>query len=102
MQLKTYSCNKNDRNPNDQFSFQPVTKKMIVKETCILKPGNVACSNDIPTKVVKEFKDLFAAFIYNNCNKSLLDGTFPENLKAAEVVPVCKKKNAQTKIVTDS
>ena len=35
---------------------------------------------------------LLQQFIYNNYNKSLLDGTFPEDLKTAEIVPVYKKK----------
>ena len=88
---------KNNRNPNDQFSFKPVTKEMILKEISNLKPGKAVRSNDIPTKIIKDFKDLFATFIYNNYNKSLLDGTFPEDLKTAEVVPVYKKKKRTDK-----
>ena len=42
---------------------------------------------------MKDFEDLFATFIYNKDNKSLLDGTFPEDLKTTEVVSVYKKKN---------
>ena len=41
---------------------------------------------------MKEFEDLFATFIHNNDNKSLLDGTFPEDLETTEVVSVYKKK----------
>ena len=65
---------------------------MIANEISNLKFGKAVRSNDIPTKIIKEFKDLFATFIYNNYNKALLDGTFPEDLKTAEVVPVYKKK----------
>ena len=54
-------------------------------------------SNDIPTEIIKDFEDLFATFIYNNYNESLLDGTFPEDLKTAEVVPVYKKKKCTDK-----
>ena len=42
---------KNDRNPNDQFSFKSVTKEMIAKEISNLKSGKAVCSNDIPTKI---------------------------------------------------
>ena len=59
----------NNRKPNDQFSFKPVTKEMIVKEISNLKSGKVVRSNDIPTKIIEDFKDLFATFIYNNYNK---------------------------------
>ena len=65
---------------------------MIAKEISNLKSGKAVRSNDIPTKIIKDFKDLFATFIYKNNNKSLLDGKFPENLKTAEAVPVYKKK----------
>ena len=88
---------KHNRNPNDQFSFKPVTKEMIAKEISNLKSGKAVRSNDIPTKIIKDFKDLFATFIYNNYNKCLLDGTFPEDLKTAEVVPVYKKKKRTDK-----
>ena len=70
---------------------------MIAKEIINLKPQKAVRSNDIPTKIIKDFKDLFATFIYNNYNKCLLDGTFPQDLKTAEVVPVYKKKKRTDK-----
>ena len=88
---------KNNRNPNDQFSFKPVTKEMIAKEISNLKSGKAVRSNDIPTKIIKDFKDLFATFLYNNYKKCLLEGTFPEDLKTAKVVPVYKKKKRTDK-----
>ena len=88
---------KNNRNPKDQFSFKLFAKEMIAKEISNLKSGKVVHSNDISTKIIKDFKDLFATFIYNNYDKSLLDGTFPEDLKTAEVVPVYKKKKRTDK-----
>ena len=91
---------KNNKNPNDQFSFKPVA--MISKEISNFKPGKAVCCNDISTKILKDLEDLFATFICNKYNKSLLDGISPEDLKTAKVVPVYKKKNALTKIITDS
>ena len=98
MQLKNFENDssiiaiKTNRNPNDQFCFKPVTKEMIAKEISNLKSGKAVRSNDIPTKIIKDFKDLFATFLYNNYKKCLLEGTFPEDLKTAKVVPVYKKK----------
>ena len=88
---------KDYRNTNDWFSFEPVTKKMMARKSPAtqisnLKPGKAVRSNHIPTKILKDFEHLFATFICNNFNKSLLNGTFPEDLKIAEVVPVYKKK----------
>ena len=70
---------------------------MIAKEISNLRSGKASRSNDIPTKVIKNFKDLFAIFIYNNYNKCLLDETFPEDLKTAEVAPIHKKKKRTDK-----
>ena len=67
------------------------------KESGSLKSRKTVCSNVILAKILKNFEDVFATFIYNNCNKSLLDGTFPEDFKTAEVVPVYKKKKRTDK-----
>ena len=68
---------------------------MIAKEISNLKSGMVF--NYIPTKTKKDFKGLFATFMYNNYNKSFLNGTFPEVLRTIEVVPVYKKKKRTDK-----
>ena len=70
---------------------------MIAIEIRNLKFGKAVRSNDIPIKIIKDFKDLFAKFMYNNYKKCLLDGTFPENLKTAEVKPVYKKQKRTDK-----
>ena len=50
-------------------------------------------SKYVTRKILKDFEELFATFICNNDNKSLLDGSFPEDLETTEVVSVFKKKN---------
>ena len=76
------------------FFSKPVTKEIIAKEISNLKPRKAVRSNDIPTKILKDFED---NNIYNNYSKSLLHGTFPEFLKTAEVVPVYEKKKRADK-----
>ena len=49
---------KSNRNPSDQFSFKSVTKEMIAKKISNLKPAKAVRSNDIPTKIIKDFKRL--------------------------------------------
>ena len=58
-------------------------------------------SKYITRKILKDFEELFATFICNNDNKSLLDGSFPEDLETTEVVSVYRRKTALTKVITD-
>ena len=55
-------------------------------------------SGDIPAKVIKEFGTFFAEFLSKNFNSCLGDGSFPEDLKRAEVVPIYKKNDKNDKI----
>ena len=50
-------------------------------------------SDDIPTKVIKEFGTFFADFLSKNFNSCLETGSFPEDLKSVEVVPIYKKND---------
>ena len=43
---------------------------MIAKEISKFKRGKAVRSNDIPTKTLKGFVDLFATSVYKNYNKS--------------------------------
>ena len=55
-------------------------------------------SGDIPAKVIKEFGTFFAEFLSKNFNSCLGDGSFPEDLKRAEVVPIYKKNDKNDNI----
>ena len=54
----------------------------------IAKTGQV---NDIPTKVIKINKDIFANFIMDHFNYYIANGEFPDKLKHVDVIPVHKK-----------
>ena len=56
-------------------------------------------SNDIPTKIVKEFDDIFAIFIIANFNLCLNKEEFAEILKFAEVTAIYKKVNSFEKYI---
>ena len=47
--------------------------------------------NDIPTKLIKINKDIFANFITNHFNYCIAYGKFPDELKRASAFPVHKK-----------
>ena len=51
----------------------------------------------MPTKVIKEFRTFFAEFLSKNVNSCLETGSFPEDLKFAEVVPIYKKNDKKDK-----
>ena len=58
--------------------------------------------NDIPTKVIKINKDIFANFITGHFNYCIANGEYPDELKHANVIPIpkknekCNKKKLQT------
>ena len=47
--------------------------------------------SDIPTKVIKINKDIFANIITDHFNYCIANGEFPDELKHADVIPVHKK-----------
>ena len=48
--------------------------------------------NDIPTKVIKINKDIFANFITDQFNYCIVNGEFPDELKHADVIPPSRKE----------
>ena len=47
--------------------------------------------NDIPTKYIKKFSDVFTPFITDDYNNCIAIDSFPECFKTAEVIPTYKK-----------
>ena len=47
--------------------------------------------------IIKEFGTFFAEFLSKNFNSCLETGSFPDDLKFAEVVPIYKKNNKKDK-----
>ena len=84
---------RNRYDENSTFSFKEIEKTEVIKEikNHDIKKGPL--SSDIPTKIIKEFHDLFATFITENFNLCLNKGQFSEILQIAEVTPNYKKVN---------
>ena len=79
------------RNPFDEnsiCSFKEIGKTELIKEIKNLDIKKGLVFSDIPTKIIKEFDNLFATFIPKNFNLCLNKGKFPEILKIAEVTPI--------------
>ena len=74
------------------FSFTCVTVDDISKEIKRLDIKKATQESDIPTKVIKQFPNLFIDFLHKNINSYLTEGTFPNDFKKAVVHPIHKKE----------
>ena len=52
---------------------------------------------DIPTKIIKDNKDLFLYFIFTSFNNAVNKGVFPDELKHADIKPIYKKESRNEK-----
>ena len=74
------------------FSFTCVTVDDISKEIKRLDIKKATQQSDIPTKVIKQFLNLFIVFLHKNINSCFTEGTFPYGFKKTVVHPIHKKK----------
>ena len=70
---------------NSSFVFETDTKENIEKLITNLNIRKAVQSNDIPTKLVKEFGYLFSKYIATSINRCITGGTFVNAFKKAEV-----------------
>ena len=83
---------------NKIFPFRKVTKEEISSAIKTLNGQKKSTlSNDIPTKIIPQFSEIFTNFLYNNFTSCLERGIFPDELKLLEVVPVYKKNDKKNK-----
>ena len=82
---------------NSSFVFETVTKEKIEKLITNLNIRKAVQSNDIPTKLVKEFGYLFSKYIATSINRCITGGTFVNAFKKAEVWPIYKKDGGTEK-----
>ena len=79
------------------FSFRKVNYEETLNEINSLDTSKSTQSEDISFKIIKDNADIFANFILQNFNKCIIDVTFPDQLKKANVSPVFKKGNHDDK-----
>ena len=82
---------------SDKFDFKKVHEKEIKWEIMNLNSKKATCYGAIPDKILKQFCDTYLSVITKIINKSISEGTFPSELKLAEVTPVLKKLNHMNK-----
>ena len=85
---------------NGTFSFKKIVKTEVIKKTKNLEIKKGSLSINIPTKIIKEFDDLFSVFITENFNLCL-NKKFREIVKIAEVLQSIKRRIGSRKTTSD-
>ena len=82
---------KDKRKEQNTFSFQPIDLESVVQEIVSLNKSKATPKDSIPPNIIKDNYDIFAYKIFIDFNYSVKSGTFPNNLKLADISPVFKK-----------
>ena len=78
---------------SDNFFLNAITVNEILLYIGQLNPKKATKTTDIPIKIIKLTAKTIAPYLTIIFNKCISEGTFPENLKAAEVIPLYKQGN---------
>ena len=73
------------------FSFKYIDITDIFEAILSLNNSKAAPTNNIPVRILKENIDLFTCKLHNDLNIAIETGTFPRNLKKADITPSHKK-----------
>ena len=76
---------------NGTFSYKKIVKTEVIKKIKNLEIKKGSLSINIPTKIIKEFDDLFSVFITENFKLCLNKREFREIVKIAEVLQSVKR-----------
>ena len=76
------------KNVSDKFDFEKVLEEEVKREIMNLNSKKATCHGAIPAKILKQFCDSYLPIITKIINESITEGTFPSELKLAEVTPV--------------
>ena len=79
------------RTEEEKFSFAPIESKVVANEIRSLNTHKSCPYNSIPPQIIQENMDIFIPRINSDFNSSIFHGTFPINLKNADVSPIFKK-----------
>ena len=83
------------KNPSEKtFFLSPTLPDEIEHVIKTLYPRKSIGSNSIPTKLLKEYSKTVSIPISKLINQSFITGIFPESLKLAVVILICKKSRS--------
>ena len=83
----------NFSNLRPKFCLETVTCEEVEKEMNDLSSKKSCTLDDIPVKILKDFMNIYLGDLTVIINKCIKEGTFPNDLKLAEVIPIFKKKD---------
>ena len=101
--FKNHPSIKNMKNKkiSSTYSLDNTNTDVVMKVINNLNVAKTCQVNDIPTKVIKINKDIFANFITDHFNCCITYGEFPDELKHADVIPSTKRMKSVTRQITD-
>ena len=80
------------------FSFKPIDLEAVIREVANLKESKASPIESIPVKIIKDTIDTTGPKIVIDFNSSINTGDFSQNMKLADVTPLHKKENKQSKL----
>ena len=80
-----------------KFSFNEIEISDIESEINKLNSKKANTFNCVPTKIIKEYRDVWKVPLFNIINNGIKDSMFDDGLKSADMTPVYKKGDVTDK-----
>ena len=77
----------------DDFSFSLITENQVFKYLICLNSNKPTGLDGIPSNFVKDAASIIAYPLCHIINLSLIEGSVPDSLKSARVIPLFKKND---------
>ena len=84
------------KNLKNTFSIKPVSRIQLRKLISKMKPSRSAGPDGLNMKMIKDYLPTLEPAIHNIVNQSILQNTFPSNLKISKVLPQLKSGESPT------
>ena len=85
------------RKRNPRIFFMCFDTGEILKETLNLDASKACQDLDIPSRIIKEYADIFTDFLHSSFNNSIYQSEFPSILKLANIIPDFEKGDRNSK-----
>ena len=79
--------------PTNNFKFCEISELTIVKVIEDLDSSKSYQKDNIPPKILKDNKDICATILKTDISRCINNGSFPNNLKTADITPIFKKED---------